>query len=500
MPKLHYLEKLTPNLSIGVNVGPNVKGVGYLNKETGERTHHGAGVWTACFQFPSQTRKYRSTKVKYDGGASYAKAQAIKVAMEMLTTEADRVGRGLSVHELPYIHRKVWDYLDAADKAAEENEELKAGDLPPINMIHGGRTYWDRKKYEQAEGFWRNYLTDFIKSLPTPKGQAAPTLDNLDYRDLDELDNFLLQRNPRLAIETRLKVLTELRHFFSWAYHERLIPTVPNIKRPHRGGVKGARERMRREITPELYEKIINYTRERYLDTELSEYRRDYAYLFHLYILIMSNCGIRVPTGGVEHTMVRWEHVNLGEDGSSPQLARPSEKGHAYEAIIMPSAIRYFTELKNFYEARGIKCNKGYLFRHPHTQTYSMKNRDERKQGMIKIQKGDHIVNFKGQWNNMCRKLGIHEFGTKDAKVPQSERISPSSLRAWFITQRLYSDKDVKIELLARCTGTSIGQIEARYLRLDMDRSYEYLSVGGWNNQDLEPVYVDGYYAGHKRD
>ena len=105
MPKQHYLEKLTPNLSIGVNVGPNVQGVGYLNKETGERTHHGAGVWTACFQFPSQTRKYRSTKVKYDGGASYAKAQAIKVAMEMLTTEADRVGRGLSVHELPYIHR-----------------------------------------------------------------------------------------------------------------------------------------------------------------------------------------------------------------------------------------------------------------------------------------------------------------------------------------------------------------------------------------------------------
>ena len=100
----------------------------------------------------------------------------------------------------------------------------------------------------------------------------------------------------------------------------------------------------------------------------------------------------------------------------------------------------------------------------------------------------------------MCRKLDIHKFGTKDNPVPQSERISPASMRAWFITQRLYSDSNVKIELLARVTGTSISQIEARYLRLDMDRSYEYLSVGGWNNQDLEPVYVDGYYAGHKRD
>ena len=140
------------------------------------------------------------------------------------------------------------------------------------------------------------------------------------------------------------------------------------------------------------------------------------------------------------------------------------------------------------------------MFRHPHYQYYSMKNPDERKRGEVKIAKGDHIVNFKTQWNNMCKKLGIHEFGTKDNPVPQSERISPSSMRAWFITQRLYSDKNVKIELLARVTGTSISQIEARYLRLDMDRSYEYLSLGGWDNSDKKPVYIDGYYAGHQKD
>ncbi|OUW04284.1 MAG: hypothetical protein CBD16_02400, partial [Betaproteobacteria bacterium TMED156] len=468
MPKLHYTEKLTPNLSIGVQVGKGVTGVGYLNKELDERTNHGAGVWTARIKFPSQNPKFHTTKIKYDPYSSFNKQEAIKIAYEILSGYADRVGRGLSVHELNYIHKRVWDYLDDADKWAQENDALVAGDLEPIHLIHGGRTYWSAARYEQAEGFWRNYLTDFVKSLPVPKGMAASTLDTLDYRDLDELDTWLLQVNPILTIETRLKIITELRHFFHWAYFKRLVTTVPSIRRPHRGGVRGARERMRKEITPELYREIIDYTREKYLDTEQSEYRRDYSYLFHLYILIMSNCGIRTPTSGLEHTMVRWEHVNLGEDGSAPALTRESEKGHTYDAIFMPSAVRYLTELRNFYETRGIKCDKGYMFRHPHYQYYSMKNPDERKRGEVKIAKGDHIVNFKTQWNNMCKKLGIHEFGTKDNPVPQSERISPSSMRAWFITQRLYSDKNVKIELLARVTGTSISQIEARYLRLDM--------------------------------
>ena len=95
----------------------------------------------------------------------------------------------------------------------------------------------------------------------------------------------------------------------------------------------------------------------------------------------------------------------------------------------------------------------------------------------------------------MAKALKLHEFGTKANPVPQSERISPSSLRAWFITQRLYSDKNVKIELLARVTGTSIGQIEARYLRLDMDKNYEHLTAGGYDDGGGDMLFEDGYYA-----
>ena len=62
----------------------------------------------------------------------------------------------------------------------------------------------------------------------------------------------------------------------------------------------------------------------------------------------------------------------------------------------------------------------------------------------------------------MVEALGLAEKGTA-----QSERVSPSSLRAWFITSRLYADERVDILQLARATGTSVGQIEERYARLD---------------------------------
>ena len=94
--------------------------------------------------------------------------------------------------------------------------------------------------------------------------------------------------------------------------------------------------------------------------------------------------------------------------------------------------------------------------------------------------------------------LGYNRSGTPLDRVPQSERVSPGSIRAWFITQRLYSSDDIKIELLARVVGSSIGQIEARYLRLDMNKSYEYLSAGAYDAKGKTAQYKNGYYVGRK--
>ena len=97
----------------------------------------------------------------------------------------------------------------------------------------------------------------------------------------------------------------------------------------------------------------------------------------------------------------------------------------------------------------------------------------------------------------MVEALGLAEKGTA-----QSERVSPSSLRAWFITSRLYADERVDILQLARATGTSVGQIEERYARLDTRRSYHFLSAGAYTSEGT-PKYenIDGtqYYVGHEK-
>jgi hypothetical protein len=494
MPSLQHKERLNENLQIGVQVGIGTRGTGYADKD-GNTRWQGKGVWTCEIKFPGEPAIFRTTKVKYDPATNSDKQQAVRIAYEIFAGFSDRYGRGLSVSSVNYVHRLIDKYLEDAQEDLAENERLKREGLSPRKKIYGGRNYWTDANYKNAERHCRLYLYPFTKDkLPSIAREPAARIENVKKRDLDELDPYLQKNYPQLSIETRLKIITEMRHFLHWAYQNNYIEDVPSIARPHTGGVQGARQRMRKEITPDIYQEIIRYTRDKYLDETRSRYHRDYSYLFHLWILIMSNTGIRCPTGSNEHTLIRWEHYNPPKDGKdTATLFRPDEKGHEYHALIMPRALKYFESLKKFYKSKKMTTSSGYLFRHPHNQRYGNSNR---KAGELKITKGAPIFAFKTQWNNMMKDLALHEFGTKEHRVPQSERISPTSLRAWFITQRLYSDENVKIELLARCTGTSIGQIEARYLRLDMDRSYQYLTAGGYDDGGAKDVEVDGYYAG----
>ena len=58
-------------------------------------------------------------------------------------------------------------------------------------------------------------------------------------RELDRIDEYLIAQHPHLGIETRLGIIIELRRFMNWALDKGYIDNVPNIKRPHRGGVSG---------------------------------------------------------------------------------------------------------------------------------------------------------------------------------------------------------------------------------------------------------------------
>ncbi len=536
MPKLHHLEKLTDNLSIGVQIGTN---------SDGKPSQQSAGVWTARFSYPRRRPKFKSLKLKYEENSAFNKETAVARAYEYATSMSQIAGSGKDYHQVDYLNSVAEKYLKAIEEYTETNERLKAKGQTLRHKVDGGTGYWHDAMLYQTNIQWKKAILPFFSDVLGTKEkqyvykrkktqiQSAdekvfPILKNLTKRDWDLFDDYMVDRvDLDYGVQYRLKCITSLRKFLSWCYEHKYIEDVPSIKRPSTGGEKGTRERMRREVRPEEYTAIIDYQRQRYTDTTRPLYYRQWNYLFHLWTLIIANTGIRPPTGGTEHTLMKWQHVNLGK---RPTLERPEEKGKSYTAVIMPNAVTYFEELKKFYEQHNMSTETGYVFAHWRDQgdidinenvaTYTTRTRETgfenykqtvdayeakpaasyrkqlplNKEGQVRWQIGDPIQSFRAQWNKMIRNLGLHVKGGK-----QADNISPSSLRSWFITQRLYSDKDFRIEELARVTGTSVGQITERYFRLDMDRSYDHLTAGGYDRGGKKPTYTrDGMYTGFK--
>ena len=498
MPALKHKQKLNEYLTLGVQIGQYVDGRGYKDKD-GVATVKGRGVWTVEMKFPGHRPITRSTKVKYEPESQYNLGQATRIALEIFAGFSDRYGRGLSVSSVNYITKLLDDYLTDVAEDTAYNESIPDNRSDAKKKMYGGWGVWNKRTEEFTNYNIRDYIRPFcVDVLPSLNREPAARIENIRPRDWDKLDEYISRKAPHLSIESRLKTISEARKFLHWCYEKEYIEYVPSIKRPQRMGKQGARERMRKEITPEVYLKIINYTRDQYLDDTRSEYHRDYAFLFHMWILLMANSGIRVPSGKTEHTLVRWEHMTLPKNKGEPAiLLRPKEKtAPPYQAIIMPRAVRYMEQLKEFYKKKKMPTSKGYVFVHPHNMYYGRKHPTSPNE--VKTPKGTRIGSFRTQWVNMCKNLKLHDFGTKDNPVPQSEKISPSSLRAFFITQRLYSKDDMRIDLLAEHTGTSIGQIQARYGRMDAERSYDFLTAGAYDDGDDEIITVDGYYAGTK--
>jgi len=471
MPKLLHKERMNNNLVLGVQEFANSR-----NEE------YGGGVWTARIQVAGKTI-FRTTKVPYDNGSEFAKDKAKDIALSAWTAIRDTVEKGLDPKKIYRGSKLHTVYQDDVAEMVEVNEaRILKGNTPMYEVI-GGSGHWNKRRYKDflpRAKVCHKFLQSIISKRPDNIGMPA-SIDEISKRDLDGFDAWMRKHYPKYSVETRLKHITEMRHFLHWAYHKQYIEDVPSIKRPSRGGVQGMRSRMRKEITPEQYLEIVKYTRSRYMDEskDTAPVFRDHQYLFHLWILIMANTGIRPPTAGNLHTLIKWGHFDLGE---KPTLYR-EEKGHIYKALVMPSAKRFVEELKNFYEEqRGMPClDEDYVFRHTET-IYEQEG--------VRWRRGDPIKSFKTQWAKMREELDLGN-------------ITPSSLRAFFITQRLYSaEGKVDILQLAQACGTSVGQIEIRYARLETARSYDYLTAGAYLAEGKEAKYVTingtKYYAGRE--
>lgn len=490
MPKLYFRERIGVGLELGVQSSQGVP-------------NDQRGVWTCRIKLESQrAAKQISLKIPYQDGQKENKEQATRKAWsfyeEFRLSELN--GGKIAGGEQDYIHILFNKFQEEIAEWAEINDRTPKGKAKKYKVQGGrGNSYWSMKKYETTARIYRLHIQEYIFTALDKRGSTSksPSIKAITQRDWGRFAEWLERERSNLSAETHLKIITEVNHFYHWAYNHKneYVDIIPTIKRVSLDGVEGARARMRKEISPDDYRNIIQYTRNKYKDPKSSTIVRDYAYLFHLYILILANTGIRPPTGGNDNTLMKWSDLELTKDGSEYLLYR-EEKGSKYYATVLPSAKTYIDELKSFYRRHNIDTTQGYVFVHPYDGTLRDFESDVTKE-RVRV-KGEPIYSFRKQWNRMREDLGLID-KKGDGRLKQSEAITFSSLRAWFITQRLYSKSGVDIEKLARAVGSSVKQIEIRYLRIDKDRQHEFLASGAYDNSNKKRKYNElGYYIGHE--
>lgn len=479
MPKLHFKERLTQNAEIGVLFAS-----GKAQEDT--------GTWYARIKYPKRDATIKTLGIPYDNGNKLNKKLAALDAEKLALEQYEKSKtHELTSHTFIRLVYKRW--IEDSRIKTKENEDRKSEGNLPLHEVVGGRGYWTKKKLADIESIWKLYLDSFFAGMRTGFNEAD--IATLKPQKLDEITDYVRRIKPDIAPSTILKIITVIRHIYRRAYDEGIVSSIPSIRRPKRQ----MKERVRRELTDEEYERIVGYTRNRYqeqegmgsityktkdgdLRTDIVATYRDYAYLFHLWILVIANSGIRPPTSGTENTMMKWEHYSFDEKTKIATLNRPDEKGHSYKAAVMYQAVDYWNALRKFQEDRGIESE--YVFAHPISQY--------REKGAIEV--GEPIKTFAGAWRKMLIALGLNSpLGTI-----QANRLTPYSLRSYYITKRI-EQGEVPIETLAKSVGSNYDQLMMAYYKFSTERERAKITRGGYQrSEDLAPQYnEDGYYIGH---
>lgn len=451
MPKKLLEQRINENLTICVQQAAGAKAKPY---------------WHAVIKFPRQEAVWRSTKVLYEADSVISLRKATDKALELVKPFQARWERGNPVAEVFTITRLGDEYLAEAERKSLENEELVKKGLPRLHPVKEGRGEWGKYRYDLDFGIWNKHLHPYLMSVQEKMGRTL-SLDEWDDRMLRGFPDWCRDNYPNHSPATFNHWNQVLNRLFRYALNRDLINRAPKLKGHGAGSLVEERKRMRREITPEefkvLCDALINRVHKG--NEQMVQHWRDYQYLLYLFIIIIAGTGIRPPTGKTRHTMLRWEDVKIdGANENSPVLERRTEKDHSYTAVILPDAAWAFRELRRFYEAKGFDCSSGFVFRH----TWS---RDVL--GRAQFNKGDNIDSFRSQFERVTKELGLRGDTGK-----QSGNVSFSSLRAYYITQRLILDPDVRIEELAQVVGTKPEQIFKRYYRFRTEEHYEKMSKG----------------------
>jgi integrase len=175
---------------------------------------------------------------------------------------------------------------------------------------------------------------------------------------------------------------------------------------------------------------------------------------------------VRPSSGWTDRTLLRWSDIEIINEGTDSELwfINRTEKTQDFgddpaKYIIQKPVIPDLKRLKLLYKERGIS-DPEFIFCHT-------------KNGARGAAQGEVIKSFRRQWENLLTQIGI----PNPKHAPQSERLSPYSIRGFYITMRLRYGK-MNIDQIASACNTSAAMVRRIYRDWDIEQETESLTKG----------------------
>ena len=456
----------------------------------GENLHEIPKMWTECGQMPKLIKKRKIEKNLYVGirelktsnkytmqcklpHQNYSKFFVLReVAKDEKLTKREEAKIDFEAQQrfeelktkiskgLPLTKVRLIDltnaYLKYMETAIRRNKRLSKRELNKNGARTWKGTLINKSIFDLEAGNVRNSIIPFLEK------SKFGELDVHDVRKshFDEYRVFIDKNGG--ANSSKNKRQTSLNHILNWGIKDKYIDEDFVIPKHHvfkiDYGIK--RENI---LTPEIYIAMCEQAKTNINNANKDLSLKGYRSLFYYWLLYQANVGHRTWRGKADQNIPKWNDISprTWQTTDKPiTIRRESEKGHQpYQAITTPNLRKYLNRIQKIYDVWEIKPK--HIFAH-------LSNRRGTK-------KGSPILSFAKAFGDLQRQLDIVD---KDKRPI----FSPTSLRHFFITQRMYSEKMDLVGgaylTFAKQCGTTPRMIELVYTAIRQDQSYEQIMKG----------------------
>jgi hypothetical protein len=431
------------------------------------QTRSGKYWWQARIYWKQQ-RKYdwHSLKLEYRDNKDNL-IEARRKARKVYKSFIDRVMLNLHPKQDLTVERVVGDFLAEAEGLAGSNEaNIQKGLEPRFKLVGKGTKPITLTRFLEIDQLTKTYVQPYFEdnSLWTRNIRTIQQRELVGYANWINQTRFLSEYGREIQVSpSRInKGITVIRLIWEYSMRKGFVDWVPNIDRPD----ANLEKRSRKVLDEPTYFKIVKQAR---LDSEKEinhEYHRDLSEQFYIWIKFLSWSGVRPSSGWTDRTLLRWSDIEIINEGTDSELwfINRTEKTQDFgddpaKYIIQKPVIPDLKRLKLLYKERGIS-DPEFIFCHT-------------KNGARGAAQGEVIKSFRRQWENLLTQIGI----PNPKHAPQSERLSPYSIRGFYITMRLRYGK-MNIDQIASACNTSAAMVRRIYRDWDIEQETESLTKG----------------------